>query len=182
MNQELEPKLMYGIAWFRDLKRIHNLRITYPNKDILSIDDDAKSAFSHLKYHPDFVSVFILIVFSRLYTPTGGYISSAISPANFESFPRARNFIANKLSRNKEFVKKNIKASSSKFNLVKEYTKIRFLLMHQKMNITKDSKLKKVKLFTKFSMFVDDSIFADIDDYIKMVMATSIEAICLLFG
>eukprot|EP00978_Attheya_sp_CCMP212_P007612 scaffold17579_cov32-Attheya_sp.AAC.1 len=35
-----EPDLLYGTAWNQHLTQIWNLRISYPNEDILVFDDD----------------------------------------------------------------------------------------------------------------------------------------------
>ena len=86
MDQKLEPDLEYGTTWDRHLSRIWELRILYPNKDILLMDDDVKGAFRHSKYHPDIASVFAFIIMSKLCIPTGGTFGSATSPANFEPF------------------------------------------------------------------------------------------------
>ena len=107
MDQKLEPKLVYGTAWDRHLRRIWNLRITYPKEDILLMDDDVKGAFRHSKYHPDIASVFAFIILTKLYIPTGGTFGSTTSPANFEPFARARTFLAEKFSKESDLVEKH---------------------------------------------------------------------------
>ena len=52
-SPEHEITLRYGNALTRHLTRIYNLRISYPNTEILLCDDDASGAFRHVKYHPD---------------------------------------------------------------------------------------------------------------------------------
>ena len=67
---DLEPKILYGTALQRHLNRIWNLRISYPNKDILLWDGDVSGAFRWNKYHPDIASVFAFILFGTLYIPS----------------------------------------------------------------------------------------------------------------
>ena len=44
------------------LQRLYNLRISYPDDEIVLRDDDVKGAFRHCKYHPDIVSAFAFII------------------------------------------------------------------------------------------------------------------------
>ena len=48
-----ETKLHYRIAMTRHLARTCNLRIAYPDTDILLFDDDDAGSFRHAKHHPD---------------------------------------------------------------------------------------------------------------------------------
>ena len=53
LSQTIEPEIVYDTTFMKHLESIWNLRITYPNTDILLFDDDVKGAFRHSKYHPD---------------------------------------------------------------------------------------------------------------------------------
>ena len=90
MNTEDEPIFIYGTAWIRHLKRIWNMRITYPTTDLLLFDDDVKGAFRHCKYHPDNLNTYTYTVSNRIYFPLGGIFRSTTSPANFEPLAQAR--------------------------------------------------------------------------------------------
>ena len=87
-----EPELIYGTTWTRYLTRIWNLRITYPDQDILTFDDDVKSAFRQVKYNPQVASVFAFIISAFLFIPTGGTFGAVSSPSNFDPIARARSF------------------------------------------------------------------------------------------
>ena len=58
LDRTTEPKIVYGDAFMRHLIQVWNQRITHPNEEIYTFDDDAKGAFWHPKYHSDMASVF----------------------------------------------------------------------------------------------------------------------------
>ena len=98
--------------------------------------------------------------------------SSATSPANSNSFARARLSSQTSYHKIKNLLKNIIKKVQFSIKACKNtvFTKT------SKDEYNKGVKTKKGERLTKLLMFVDDSIFADIDDYSKMTMATSIEA------
>ena len=53
MDNKKEPEITYGTTFERHLTRVWNSRISYPNEDLLLMDDDVKGAFRHTKYYPD---------------------------------------------------------------------------------------------------------------------------------
>jgi hypothetical protein len=56
VSNKYEPDIILGGAWNQYLWQIYNLRISYPNKEILLFDDDVISAFHQVKYHPNVLS------------------------------------------------------------------------------------------------------------------------------
>jgi hypothetical protein len=45
IDKDCEPEIVFSRAWFRYLRRIYNLRISFPNLEILLFDDDVVAAF-----------------------------------------------------------------------------------------------------------------------------------------
>ena len=84
------------------------MRIFYHTTDFLPFDDDIKETFRHWKYHPYVTGVFTYIVSNILYFPLGGNFESATSPASFKPLDRARTHLAQRLSRIKELIPKQI--------------------------------------------------------------------------
>ena len=85
-----EPPLVFPAALTNHLRRIYNLRITYPNEEILLWDDDVSSAFRWVKLNPDIAAVFAFTVGNYLFVPTGQTFGSNTSPSNWEVLARAR--------------------------------------------------------------------------------------------
>ena len=50
IDKKNKQELVYCRAFDRYLVEIFNHKITYPNKEIYTFDDDIKGAFSHLKH------------------------------------------------------------------------------------------------------------------------------------
>ena len=173
MDQALEPRLMYGTSWDRHLRRIWNLRITYPDEEILLMDDDVKGAFRHPKYHPDIAAIFAFIILSKLFIPTGGTFGSTTSPANFEPFARARTFLAEKYSREFDLVEKHWDILQSvQFSALPDENVTYVQAVADEFN--KGVLSAEGKTQTQYNMFVDDSLFAEIRKFMLVAIAGSI--------
>eukprot|EP00957_Ditylum_brightwellii_P130483 9954609-Ditylum_brightwellii.AAC.1 len=85
-----EPKVTFRQALPKHLIRICNLRISYPNEEILLWDDDATGAFRQCKLHPDIAQVFYFIIEQLLFVHCGNTFGSNISLANWEPIRRAQ--------------------------------------------------------------------------------------------
>eukprot|EP00957_Ditylum_brightwellii_P010895 825580-Ditylum_brightwellii.AAC.1 len=89
-----EPEVTFGQALPKHLVRIWNLRISYPDDDILLWGDDAISAFRQCKLHPDISKLFSFII-------------DNISPANWDPIRRAREAIAKCLFTDESLIEKH---------------------------------------------------------------------------
>ena len=178
LNHNTEPKIMYGETFMKHLETIWNLRISYPQTDILLFDDDVKGAFRHCKYHPDVASAFSFIISNYLYIPLGGTFGSITSPANFEPIARARIHLAEYLSNRRDLYHKFKHIIDEVKFSEKPSATTKFV------QATKDSIHKGVIDLekTRYNMFVDDNLFAQVRDKIKHAMAASIEALHIILG
>ena len=178
LSQDTEPEIIYGTTFMRHLEIIWNLRITYPDIDILLFDDDVKGAFRHSKYHPDVASAFSFIVANHLFIPMGGTFGSITSPANFEPIARARTHLAEHLSDRTDLLEK-YKDIIDRVSFSDEPDKDTNFVQAVADNINKgvDNPNK-----TKYNMFVDDSLFAQTRSKMKHAMAASVEALYMILG
>ena len=78
----------------RHLQWIWNLRISYPDIDILLWDDDASGAFRNTKYHPDVCLAFAFRISNMMCVPTGVCFGWNTSPNPWESITWARSILA----------------------------------------------------------------------------------------
>ena len=178
LSDKTEPEIIYGSTFERHLESIWNHRISYPNSDILLFDDDVKGAFRHSKYHPDIASAFSFIIEQFLFIPLGGTFGSITSPSNFEPIARARVHLAEYLSDRRDLLCK-YQDIINKVKFADEPTfETKFV------QAVKDSIHTGVKCLkkTKFNMFVDDSLFAQVREIITHAMAASIEALYIILG
>lgn len=77
------PAIYYSSAFQRHITRIWNLRIEYPEEDILQYVDDIQAAFHRVLYHPDAMKVFASVVMEFLILPVGSIFGARNSPSNF---------------------------------------------------------------------------------------------------
>ena len=70
-HPEKSPKIVFGTAFLQHLIRIYNLRISYPNTDILLWDDDVSGAYRIPKYHPNVAGAFAFAVMFWLFVGWG---------------------------------------------------------------------------------------------------------------
>lgn len=80
------PAVFYGSALVRHLIHIYNLRLQFPNDDILQHTDDIDSAFRRVLYHPDLAIAFAYVFMELLLMPIGMIFGGKNSPS-FWSVP-----------------------------------------------------------------------------------------------
>ena len=178
LSMKTEPRIIYGTAFMRHLVKLWNMRISYPTTDILVFDDDVKGAFRHCKYHPDIAAAFSFIIEDLLFVPLGGTFGSITSPSNFEPIARARTHLAEFLSDRRDLLDK-YKDIINKVEFSDEPDN-HTVYVQAVTDVFNQGVLQLEK--TKYNMFVDDSLFAQIRDIIKHAMAASIEALYIVLG
>jgi hypothetical protein len=99
VSNDDEPDIIFGQAWLRFLQNIYNLRITYPNSDILITDDNVVSTFRQVKIHPNVISAKAFADDTYLFVPTGATFGDKPSPPSFEPIAIARMAKATELDR-----------------------------------------------------------------------------------
>ena len=81
INQDENPSIYYGTAFLRYLIWIWNLRISYPDEDILQMTDDISAAFHRVLYHPDISIAFSAVWLGYLVVAIGMIFGAVPSPA-----------------------------------------------------------------------------------------------------
>ena len=75
------PPVYYGDALKRHLKQVYNLRIEYPDEDLLQHTDDINAAFRRGTYHCDMAIVFAYVFMEFLLIPVGMIFGARNSPS-----------------------------------------------------------------------------------------------------
>ena len=96
-----EMPCLYGDTFVTLLERIWDLRITYPEHDIVTHANDGKSCFRQMKMHPDIMTAFSIVVADFLYLQTALPFGTDFSPQNWELVHRLIEIVATKLSADK---------------------------------------------------------------------------------
>jgi len=179
-----EPQIWYGTAFSRHLVRIWNLRISYPNTDILLWDDDVSGAFRLIKYNPEIATAFSAILDKYLCVPVGQVFGGNTSAQNWEGIARAREHLAEHLS------------SPDSAHLIDKHHNILKLIQFSPpptsstrfVHATPDHvhngvfDNNDVPVNTPHNTFVDDNTIADIPSRMKQAMAASAESLFRLMG
>jgi hypothetical protein len=97
-GRELEnPPVFYGNALKRHLSAVWNMRISYPDEDLLQHTDDIDSAFRRVLYHPTLAPVFAYVFQEFLIVPVGNIFGSRSAPSWFTTIAELRAHMANVL-------------------------------------------------------------------------------------
>jgi len=177
-----EPEVTFGQALPKHLIRIWNLRISYPEKDILLWDDDATGAFRQCKLHPDIAQVFSFIIEQLLFVPCGNTFGSNTSPANWEPVRRAREALAQKLFSDSSLIAKHKEYIARVMFCPPPSASVVFTQAFPDSIHTGVRQADGTPVNTPHNMYVDDNLIAEIPARMKQAMAASIEALFILMG
>ena len=178
-----ELNCLYGNTLRDVLERIYDLRISFPKMEIVTHANDVKSCFRQLKLHPDIVPAFSIMVADFLFLQAALPFGTDFSPQNWEVCRRIIEALAQKL-----FDDTNLRTKHRKYldrikfapDLCRTLRKVtRAKACSQRKGVrTADGGLQP----TPHRLFVDDDIYADIWDVVRMeqTIAASIEAIFIL--
>ena len=75
----------------------YNLRLSYPDIDIVFHANDVKSCFCQIKHHPDVAGAFLYILADYLFFQVGLAFGAKFSPANWEAVRQAQSALAERL-------------------------------------------------------------------------------------
>jgi hypothetical protein len=95
IDEDENPTIYYGTAFIRYLTWLWNLRITYPNEDIIQMTDDISAAFHRVLYHPDMAPAFATVWKHHLIVPVSAIFGSKSSPGNYMWKGELRSHFAN---------------------------------------------------------------------------------------
>jgi hypothetical protein len=89
-----ELTCLFGLVRTDILIRAYNLRISYPDDDIVMHANDIKSCFRQIKHHPDVAGAFLYVLADYLFLQIGLTFGADFSPANWEAVRRAQAALA----------------------------------------------------------------------------------------
>jgi len=183
-GSELECR--YGDVLPRLYKRIWNLRISYPNNDLVLHCNDVKSCFRQIKHHPDIVGAFSFIVFQHVWIQIGCTFGSDFSPANWEGIRRTIEQLATSLFDDDTLREKHRQyLDKLQWDVSLDSRKKKHFVP-----ASSDSKNRGVlddngnPARTPHDMFVDDDVYIEvyIRERVERAIAASIEAMFITLG
>jgi hypothetical protein len=92
-----ELKCKFGSVCNAILIFAYNLRISYPNDNIIVHANDVKSCFCQIKHHPGVACAFLYILADYLFFQVGLAFGADFSPANWEAVHHAQSALAKQL-------------------------------------------------------------------------------------
>eukprot|EP00984_Skeletonema_dohrnii_P032689 scaffold27225_cov80-Skeletonema_dohrnii-CCMP3373.AAC.3 len=184
LGSELDCR--YGDVLVRVLKRIWNLRISYPLLDIVLHANDVKSCFRQIKHHPDIVGAFSFVVFEHLWIQIGCTFGSDFSPANWEGVRRTIEQLARGLFKDHSLRDKHRKyLDKLQWDVsLDSSSRKKFVPAHADSQNQGVLDASSQPADTPHDMFVDDDIYAEV--YLRwrveQAIAASIEAMFITLG
>jgi hypothetical protein len=88
-----ELKCKFGSVPEAILIRVYNLRISYPNNDVIVHTNDVKFCFCQIKHHPDVAGAFSYLA-EYLFFQIGLAFGTNFSPANWEAVRSTQSALA----------------------------------------------------------------------------------------
>lgn len=184
----VELECGYGTVYQRIFERLYNLRISYPDDDLVIHANDIKSCFRQIKHHPDVVGGFCYVLFEHLWVQVGLTFGSDFSPQNWEPCRRVLELLAQSLFHDTSLRDKHRKYLDQ--ILWCDSLSSRKARRQRFVRAFRDSKNPGVMgedgtpAATPHHVFVDDGIYADVYDIarVEQALAASIEAIFILLG
>lgn len=182
-----ELECLYGDTFITLLERIWDLRITYPDKDIVTHANDVKSCFKQMKLHPDVMPAFSIIIADFLYLQAALPFGTDFSPQNWEPVRRLIEILSEKLFNDPSLRTKHrqyldqIQWEPSLGNVRARFVPAK--ACSQRRGVLDENGLP---VPTPQRLFVDDSVYADIYEETRIRMeqtiAAGIETIFILLG
>lgn len=183
-GSELECR--YGSVPSLLFSRIWNLRISYPDEDIVIHANDVKSCFRQLKHHPDIIEAFSYVIFNQLWIQVGQTFGSDFSPANWEGVRRVIEQLAQSLFQDSTLRDKHRKyLDQLQWDVsLDSQSKKRFVPARSDSQNTGVLDSEGHPRDTPHHVFVDDDIYAEVylRERVEQAVAASIEAMFITLG
>ena len=84
-----EAPITFGSTKIDHMVRLYNLRITYPQEEIVMAAPDIKACFRFPRMHPDLDGSFSFVIGSLFFLATSMVFGSVVSASSWEPFWRA---------------------------------------------------------------------------------------------
>lgn len=185
-----EDDCLFGTVRQKLFTRIYNLRISFPDDDIVLHANDVKSCFRQIKLHPDIMGAFSYIIADQLFLSCGLPFGTDFSPQNWEPLRQILEILAERLFDDDSLLVKHKKYLDQLVfdrSLTSRPAKRRKLTFTRAVAdaintgvLDEDGQMGP----TPHGYYVDDGVYAEIFKMlrIKKAVAASIEAIFVLLG
>jgi hypothetical protein len=179
-----ELKCEFGLVRDAILVCAYNLRVSYPNNDIVVHTNNVKSCFRQIKHHPDVTAAFSYILANYLFFQVGLAFGADFSPANWEAVHRTQSALTERLF----FATSLVTKHCTFLNKIKWCCSLNGKHKPGFMRAFRDALNQGIldqkgdPAPTPHSVYVDDDIYLDVADMrrFKQAIAASIEAIFML--
>jgi hypothetical protein len=179
-----ELKCEFGAVREAVLVRAYNLRLSYPDDDIVVHANDVKSCFRQIKHHPDVAGAFSYILADYLFFQVGLAFGADFSPANWEAVRRAQSALAERLFFDTSLVAKH----RAVLDKIKWCRSVNGKKRPRFTRAFPDALNKGIfddqghPAPTPHGVYVDDDIYLDVAEKLRFeqAIAASIEAIFIL--
>jgi hypothetical protein len=185
-----EDDCLFGTVREKIFQRIYNLRISFPEEDIVLHANDVKSCFRQVKLHPDIMGAFSYIIANQLFLSCGLPFGTDFSPQNWEPLRQILEILAEKLFDDESLLIKHKKyldqlvfdrSLSSRGTKRRKRTFTRAVADAINKGVLDENGNMKP---TPHGYYVDDGVYAELFRLLRIqrAVAASIEAIFILLG
>ena len=179
-----ELTCLFGSVHTDILIPAYNLRISYPDDDIVMHANDIKSRFCQIKHHPDVAGAFLYVLADYLFLQIGLAFGADFSPANWEAVRRAQSALAERLFSDTSLIVKH----HAVLNKIRWCCSLRGSRCPRFTKAFRDALNPGVMdntgspAQTPHGVYVDDDIYLDVADprCFEQAIAASIEVIFIL--
>jgi len=182
---ELEPTISFGDTLKKLLHQIYNLRISYPESDILLAMADIKACYRYPRIHVDLAGAFGFLSIDYYHLANSMVFGSSVSSPSWEPFRRAIEVMAQVYHNQEGLVEKHRKYLSM---ISWDETPLNpsDLTQAKKCNINRgvlvQANTSELPSFPTF-IYVDDALLTTVDrESMEKALAATIEAIFVVMG
>ena len=181
-SKDTEPPLTFAGAELGFMIWLYNLRITYPDLEIYIADDDISGAYRRMKYHPNLMALHASIQCGYLVINTGGTFGDNTSPSNFDPLALSRRFVSRYVWMNDPNVVERMSPSLPPITTVPADPTVQYVQADADGLNRGVLDANGERLPPSFDMHVDDSLYADIDQFLARTVCSSVAGLELVFG
>lgn len=181
-NLANEPAIHFQDTWINFLTWLWNLRISYPDRDILTWADDIAAAFKQCKMNPEIIQGFMYRIGTYACVSIANNFGTRFAPSQFESIARVREILAEHFQQDTSIIEKyKDKLDAIPYDLTPYNPKTLVQATADKLNpgvFNEDGSRKPTPQF----MFVDDACIGDTYPEIKLPGAASMHSCYKILG
>ncbi|MGL4349225.1 MAG: hypothetical protein ACRCT2_01365, partial [Plesiomonas shigelloides] len=180
--EDENPTIYYGTALIRYLVWIWNLRISFPEEDILQMTDDISAAFHRVLYHPDLAAAFATVWRQFLVIPVSAIFGSKSSPGTYMWKGEMRSHFSNfadvpQEAMETELIERLVLPPPPTADEVKSFARATSDSLNPGITFRESGEPER-----RQPSFVDDTGVAHVRDHFVKAAASSVYAAYVVFG